>query len=67
VLYAVTRSSSLSWISLPADLEQVGNLIFRLPLNYDTPWPVSLLAIIIVVVVSGIVLERRVRGIEVVA
>jgi ABC-2 type transport system permease protein len=67
VLYAVTRSSSLSWISFPADLEQVGNVIFRLPLKYDTPWPVSLLVIIAVVVVSGVILERRVRGVEVVA
>jgi ABC-2 type transport system permease protein len=67
VLYAVTRSSTLSWISFPADLEQVGNVIFRLPLKYDTPWPVSLLVIITVVVVSGVILERRVRGVEVVA
>jgi ABC-2 type transport system permease protein len=67
VLYAVTRSSSLSWISFPADLHQVGNVIFRLPLQYDTPWPVSLLMIVAVVVVSGVILERRVRGIEVVA
>jgi ABC-2 type transport system permease protein len=67
VLYAVTRSSALSWISFPADLEQVGNVIFRLPLKYDTPWPVSLLVIIAVVVVSGVILERRVRGVEVVA
>jgi ABC-2 type transport system permease protein len=67
VLYAVTRSSALSWISFPADLEQVGNVIFRLPLKYDTPWPVSLLVIVAVVVVSGVILERRVRGVEVVA
>jgi ABC-2 type transport system permease protein len=67
VLYAVTRSSTLSWISFPADLEQVGNVIFRLPLKYDTPWPVSLLVIVAVVVVSGVILERRVRGVEVVA
>jgi len=67
VLYLVTRSSSLSWISLSADLEQVGNVIFRLPLKYDTPWPVSLLVIAIVVILSGVTLERRVRGIEVVA
>jgi ABC-2 type transport system permease protein len=67
VLYLVTRSSSMSWISLGADLEQVGNVIFRLPLKYDTPWPVSLLVIVAVIAVSGLILERRVRGIEVVA
>ena len=67
VLYAVTRSSSFSWISLSADLEQVGNIIFRMPAKYDTPWPVSLLVIVVTVAACGWVLERRVRGVEVVA
>jgi hypothetical protein len=42
-------------------------VIFRLPHRYQSPWPVSLLMMVIVVVVSGIVLERRVRGVEVVS
>jgi ABC-2 type transport system permease protein len=67
VLYAVTRSSSFSWISLSANLEQVGNIIFRMPAKYDTPWPVSLLVIVVTVAVCGWVLERRVRGVEVVS
>jgi len=67
VLTAVTRNSALSWISFSASLAQVGNVIFRQPLKYDTPWPVSLLVIVGVVVLSAVVLERRVRGVEVVA
>ena len=67
VLYAVTRSSSFSWVSLSANIEQVGNVIFRMPAKYDTPWPVSLLVIVITVAVCGVVLERRVRGVEVVS
>ena len=67
VLYAVTRSSSFSWISLSANLEQVGNIIFRMPAKYDTPWPVSLLVIVVTGAVCGWVLERRVRGVEVVS
>ena len=67
VLYLVTRSTSLSWISFTANLSQVGNAIFRLPLKYDTPWPVSLFMIIAIVALSGFILERRVRGVEVVA
>ena len=55
-------------MSLPANLNQVGDAIFRLPLRYDTPWPVSLLMIVALVVGSPrFVLERRVRGVEVVA
>ena len=67
VLYVVTRSTALSWVSFTANLEQIGNLIFRQPLKYDTPWQVSLLMIIIVIALSGVILERRVRGVEVVA
>src|SRR6266850_1334124 len=67
VLYAVTRSTSFSWISFPANLEQIGNVIFRQPLRYDTPWPVSLFMIVLGIVLSGVILERRVRGVEVVA
>jgi ABC-2 type transport system permease protein len=67
VLYFATRSTSLSWISFSANLSQVGNLIFRLPLEYDTPWPVSLFMIVATIVLSAMVLERRVRGVEVVA
>jgi ABC-2 type transport system permease protein len=67
VLYLVTRSTSLSWISFTANLSQVGNVIFRLPLKYDTPWPVSLFMIVVIVFLSGFILERRVRGVEVVA
>jgi ABC-2 type transport system permease protein len=67
VLYAVTRSTAMSWISFPANLAQVGDVIFRQPLKYDTPWPVSLLMIVGLIALSGVVLERRVRGVEVVA
>jgi ABC-2 type transport system permease protein len=67
VLSLVTRSTQLSWISFPANLAQVGDVIFRLPPKYATPWPVSLLMILGLIAVSALILERRVRGIEVVA
>lgn len=67
VLTVVTRSTQLSWISFPANLAQLGDLIFRLPPKYATPWPVALLMIVGLIAVSGFILERRVRGIEVVA
>jgi ABC-2 type transport system permease protein len=67
VLYAVTRSSSFSWVSLSNNIEQIGNIIFRMPAKYETPWPVSLLAILVTVGVSAWILERRVRGVEVVS
>jgi ABC-type transport system involved in multi-copper enzyme maturation permease subunit len=66
VLYAVTGNSSLSWVSLGSSLTQVVDVIFRLPPRYSTPWPVSLTVIIGLIVLSISVLERRVRGVEIV-
>ena len=57
----------VSWISPSADLAQIGDAIFRLPLRHDSPLLLSLFMIVLLVVVSGVVLERRVRGVEIVA
>ena len=42
-------------------------MIFRLPPRYETPVLVSFIVLLALVVVSVSVLERRVRGVEVVA
>jgi ABC-2 type transport system permease protein len=67
VLYEVTRSSSWAWISFGANLSQVNAFIFRMRPTYDTPWQVSLLVLAAVVALSAVILERRVRGVEVIA
>jgi len=67
VMYAVTRSSAMSWMSFSANLAEIGDVIFRQPVKYDTPWPVALVAIVGLIALSGVILERRVRGVEVVA
>lgn len=66
VMRFVTGGSEVAWMSFAANLEQIGNAIFRLPLPYDTPWLVSLLMIIGLIALSGFVLDRRVRGVEIV-
>src|SRR5438128_8932522 len=53
VLYAVTRDTSLSWISFAANLSEIGDVIFRLPARYSTPWPLALLMIVGLIVGSG--------------
>jgi len=65
-MFAITGSSRLSWLSLTANLAQVIDVIFRLKPRYATPWPVSLIVILGLIVLSLSVLERRVRGVEVV-
>jgi hypothetical protein len=37
------------------------------PLYPDTPWPLSLLMVVGIIAVSILILERRVRGVEVVS
>jgi ABC-type transport system involved in multi-copper enzyme maturation permease subunit len=63
---AITGGTSLSWLSLGASISQVVDVIFRLPPRYTTPWSVSLIVIFGLIVLSISVLERRVRGVEVV-
>jgi len=65
-LYAITGTTRVSWVSIGANLSQVVDVIFREPPRYATPWPVSLLVLVGLIVVSMSVLERRVRGVEVV-
>jgi ABC-2 type transport system permease protein len=66
-LRAITGSTRVSWVSFTASLNQVGDVIFRLEPRYDTPVLVSMIVLVALVTVSISVLERRVRGVEVVA
>ena len=46
---------------------RLAGVLFRVPLEYHTPWPVSLAVIVGLIVLCGVILERRVRAVEVVA
>ncbi len=67
VIYAITGSTKLSWLSLPGNLNQLGDIIFRLQPRYSTPAVVAALATAAIIGVSIWVLERRIRGVEVVS
>jgi ABC-2 type transport system permease protein len=62
----ITGRSSLAWLSPNAALEQIGDVIFRLPPRYDVPTAVALLAVVALMGLSAMVLARQVRGVEVV-
>jgi ABC-type transport system involved in multi-copper enzyme maturation permease subunit len=66
VMFAVTGDSSLSWLSVGSSLSQVVDVIFRLTPRYATPWQVSLTVVLGLIALSFSILERRVRGVEVV-
>ncbi|MFO7301969.1 MAG: ABC transporter permease subunit [Acidobacteriota bacterium] len=67
VVARATGSTRVAWLSLPRNLDVVTDAIFRLPSQHDAPVVLSALVLIAFVVASIVVLERRVRGVEVVA
>jgi ABC-2 type transport system permease protein len=62
----ITGSHVLAWLSPIAALEQLGDIIFRLRPRYDIPGMVAILTIVGLMALSALILERRVRGVEVV-
>ena len=63
----ITNSTRTSWVSITANLNQVIDVIFRVPARYETPVVVSVLVLLALLAVSVSVLERRVKGVEVVS
>lgn len=67
VLAFITGSSRVAWVSISANFEVVTDAIFQHAPRYQTPVAVSALVLIGLVVLSASVLERQVRGVEVVS
>ena len=65
-LRGITGSSAFAWISPGSALEQLGDVIFRLDPRYDLPPAVAALTVIALIAVSGFILARRVKGVEIV-
>jgi ABC-2 type transport system permease protein len=63
----LVKASSASLVSPTQSLAQLGDAIFRVPPRHDTPILASLVVVAAMVIVSIVVLERRIRGVEVVA
>lgn len=66
ILRGATRSSMLAWLSVRANLDQIGDVVFRLPPRFESPWLLSVFVVLLLIGLSIVVLERRVRGVEVV-
>jgi ABC-type transport system involved in multi-copper enzyme maturation permease subunit len=67
VMRLVTGSTRVAWISISGNFDVVTDGIFRQTPRYETPFIVSLLVLLGLIAVSVSVLERRVRGVEVVS
>jgi ABC-type transport system involved in multi-copper enzyme maturation permease subunit len=66
VMLAITGDTGLSWLSVSSNLTHVRDVIFRQTPRYATPWQVSLIVVLGLIALSISVLERRVKGVEIV-
>ena len=66
VLGAAVEGSAFSWVSIFANVRQVGDVLFRLPPRHDTHPLISATVIALIIAASAFVLRRRIRAIEVV-
>ena len=66
---AITRDSRLAWMSVASDLAQIGDAIFRVPRFHMPTCPLVVASLVVagLIAIAAFILERRVRGIEVVA
>jgi ABC-2 type transport system permease protein len=65
-LRGITGRSSFAWLSPTDTLEQLGNYIFRLDPIYQLHPGVAILTVIALIATSAWILDRNVRGVEVV-
>ena len=66
VIAGVGDSTMFSWVSIFANLNQLGDVLFRMPPRYDTPPLISAAVIVCVIAIAALVLSRRIRAVEVV-
>jgi ABC-2 type transport system permease protein len=67
IVRGITRDSAFAWLSVPLDLQQIGDVIFRLQPRFAMPAWSAFVAILLLFAASAAILERRVRGVEVIA
>jgi ABC-2 type transport system permease protein len=67
VLRGVTGHSRFAWLSVANSLEQFGHAVFGTRPQYDAPLVACIGMILVVVAVSAVVLDRRIRAVEVIA
>ena len=63
----ITGKAWLVWLSPSDVMEQLGDVIFRLPPRFDMPGWVAAVVVLVLIGGSALVLEHRVRAVEVVS
>ena len=65
-LRGITGSTAFAWLSPGDALEQLGDVIFRITPRYDLPPAAAGLAVLVLIISAGVILARRVKGVEIV-
>ena len=66
IFYENFHNHYFSLISLRANIQQVGAFIFSQKTPYPIPWFYSLLVLTAICILAGLVLKKKVRGVEIV-
>ncbi len=65
-LRGITGTSAFAWLAPTAALQQLGDVIFRLPPRYQLSPALAGLTVIVLIAGSIFIMMRRVRGVEIV-
>lgn len=66
IFYRIFRSPYFSLLSLKSNLQQVGSVLFKQRAPYDVSWIYSFLILLLVCVLAGMVLKKKIRGVEII-
>jgi ABC-2 type transport system permease protein len=66
-LVGITGSTRVAWVGITQNVGQLTDAIFKEKPSYESPWQISALVIVGLIVVSISILEKRVKGVEVVS
>lgn len=66
VIGAAVEGTAFSWVSVFANVRQVGDVLFRQTPRFETPPLVSATVLVAIILASAYVLSRRIRAVEVV-
>ena len=66
IFYGIFGSKYFALLSIKSNLQQVGTSIFNQKTPYDFPWIYSFLVLFLLCILSGFVLQKRVRGVEII-
>jgi ABC-type transport system involved in multi-copper enzyme maturation permease subunit len=66
IFYGIFRNHYFSLLSLKSNLQQVGASLFGQNPPYSIPWAYSFFVLVAICVLSSFVLNKRVRGVEIV-